>query len=132
MIYGPPGIGKTTAAHLIAKSEGFDIVESNASDTRSKKLMESSLKGVLDNKSLMGYFGRGDDKVDVSKQKLVLIMDEVDGMSAGDRGGVGQLASICRKTSVCILPPFDHIRLSAHMNFRFQSYVSAMSGNCQR
>ena len=100
MIHGPPGIGKTTAAHLVAKLEGFDIVESNASDTRSKKLMEASLKGVLDNKSLMGYFGQGNSKVDASKQKLVLIMDEVDGMSAGDRGGVGQLAAICRKTNV--------------------------------
>lgn len=40
MIYGPPGIGKTSAAHLVAKLEGYDIVESNASDTRSKKLME--------------------------------------------------------------------------------------------
>lgn len=40
MIHGPPGIGKTSAAHLVAKLEGYDIVESNASDTRSKKLME--------------------------------------------------------------------------------------------
>lgn len=104
MIHGPPGIGKTTAAHLAAKLEGFDIVESNASDTRSKKLMEASLKGVLDNKSLMGYFGKGREKVDLHKQKLVLIMDEVDGMSAGDRGGVGQLAAICKKTNVSLTP----------------------------
>lgn len=40
MIHGPPGIGKTSAAHLVAKLEGYDIVESNASDTRSKKMME--------------------------------------------------------------------------------------------
>ena len=111
MIHGPPGIGKTTAAHLVAQLEGFDIVESNASDTRSKKLMEASLKGVLDNKSLMGYFGHGSSKVDASKQKLVLIMDEVDGMSAGDRGGVGQLAAICKKTNVFfnLLEPYSSI-----------------------
>jgi len=54
----------------------------------------------LDNKSLLGYFGEGKDKVDIHKQKIVLIMDEVDGMSAGDRGGVGQLAALCKKTSV--------------------------------
>lgn len=48
----------------------------------------------------MGYFAGDKQKVDASKQKLVLVMDEVDGMSAGDRGGVGQLAGLCRKTQV--------------------------------
>ena len=31
-----------------------------------------------------------------------LIMDEVDGMSGGDRGGVGALAALIRKTHVCL------------------------------
>nr|POE65996.1 replication factor c subunit 1 [Quercus suber] len=100
MIHGPPGIGKTTAAHLVAKLEGYDIVESNASDTRSKKLVESGLKGVLSTTSLMGYFAADGEKADISKKKLVLIMDEVDGMSAGDRGGVGALAAVCKKSQI--------------------------------
>ena len=120
MIHGPPGIGKTTAAHLIAKIEGFDILETNASDTRSKKLVEEGLRGVLDTTSIQGYFAGAGQKVEASKKKLVLIMDEVDGMSAGDRGGVGALAAVAKKTRVPIilicnerrLPkmrPFDHI-----------------------
>lgn len=40
MITGPPGIGKTTSAHLCAKLEGFTPIELNASDARSKKLVE--------------------------------------------------------------------------------------------
>ena len=40
MITGSPGIGKTTSAHLCAKLEGFTPIELNASDTRSKKLVE--------------------------------------------------------------------------------------------
>ena len=100
MLHGPPGIGKTTAAHLAAKLEGFDIVESNASDTRSKKLVETGLRGVLDTTSLLGYFAGDGKKVDADKKKLVLIMDEVDGMSAGDRGGVGALAAVCKKTNI--------------------------------
>lgn len=120
MIHGPPGIGKTTAAHLVAKLEGYDIVESNASDTRSKKLVETGLKGVLSTTSLMGYFGRGDDAAEAGKKRLVLIMDEVDGMSAGDRGGVGALASVCKKSSIPMIlicndrkapkmKPFDYV-----------------------
>lgn len=100
LIHGPPGIGKTTAAHLVARLEGYDVVESNASDTRSKKLVEVGLKGVLSTTSLLGYFAGDGKEVDPNKKKLVLIMDEVDGMSAGDRGGVGALAAVCKKSQI--------------------------------
>ncbi|KAH0562640.1 hypothetical protein GP486_002680 [Trichoglossum hirsutum] len=127
IIHGPPGIGKTTAAHLVAKMEGYDIIESNASDTRSKKLLEGGLRGVLDNTSLLGYFAGDHKEVESGKKKIVLIMDEVDGMSAGDRGGVGALAQVCKKTHIPMilicndrrLPkmrPFDHCTLD--MTFR--------------
>lgn len=120
MIHGPPGIGKTTAAHLAANLEGYDMVESNASDTRSKKLVETGLRGVLNTTSLLGYFAGDGRKVEENKKKLVLIMDEVDGMSAGDRGGVGALAAVCKKTSIPMIlicndrklpkmKPFDHV-----------------------
>lgn len=120
MIHGPPGIGKTTAAHLVANLEGYDVVETNASDTRSKKLVEGGLLGVLDTTSLQGYFsGHGKD-VESQKRNLVLIMDEVDGMSAGDRGGVGALAAAAKKTNIPLIlicnerslpkmKPFDHV-----------------------
>lgn len=35
--------------------------------------------------------------------KSCLIMDEVDGMSAGDRGGVGALNAMIKKSKVIIL-----------------------------
>ncbi|KAJ5325416.1 Disease resistance protein [Penicillium brevicompactum] len=120
IIHGGPGIGKTTAAHLVAKLEGFDIVETNASDTRSKKLVETSTLGVLDTTSLQGYFAGEGKQIEGDKKKLVLIMDEVDGMSAGDRGGVGAVAAIVKKSKIPIIlicnerrlpkmKPFDHI-----------------------
>jgi replication factor C subunit 1 len=122
IIYGPPGIGKTTAAHLAAKLEGYDVIESNASDTRSKKLVESGLSDVLNNTSLLGYFAGDGKNVDQQKKKIVLIMDEVDGMSAGDRGGVGALAKVCKKTDIPMIlicnerklpkmKPFDYVTI---------------------
>jgi replication factor C subunit 1 len=120
IVHGPPGIGKTTAAHLAAKLAGYDILESNASDTRSKKLVETGLNEVLNNNSLFGYFAGDGKDVDKHKKKIVLIMDEVDGMSAGDRGGVGALAKVCKKTDIPMIlicnerklpkmKPFDHV-----------------------
>lgn len=40
LLTGSPGIGKTTSAHLCARMAGYTAVELNASDTRSKKLVE--------------------------------------------------------------------------------------------
>ena len=119
MLSGPPGIGKTTAAHLVAKLEGFDVVETNASDTRSKKLMEATLRGVLDTTSLLGFFAGDGKKVEGDKKKLVLIMDEVDGMSAGDRGGVGALAAVAKKTKIPMILICNERRLPKMKPFDF-------------
>ncbi|KAF1345472.1 replication factor RFC1 C terminal domain-containing protein [Delphinella strobiligena] len=122
MIHGPPGIGKTTAAHLVAKLQGYDVVESNASDTRSKKLVETGLKGVLSTTSLLGYFSGDGKKVDAEKKKMVLIMDEVDGMSAGDRGGVGALAAVCKKTQIPMILICNDRKLPKMKPFDFVTY----------
>ncbi|KAJ5604476.1 hypothetical protein N7510_009630 [Penicillium lagena] len=122
MIHGPPGIGKTTAAHLVAKLEGFDVVESNASDTRSKKLVENSLTDVLDTTSLQGYFAGAGKKVESEKKNLVLVMDEVDGMSAGDRGGVGALAAVAKKTHIPLILICNERRLPKMKPFDFVTY----------
>lgn len=127
IVSGPPGIGKTTAAHLAAKLEGYDVIESNASDSRSKKLVENGVSDVMNNTSLLGYFAGDGKDVDATKKKIVLIMDEVDGMSAGDRGGVGALAKFCKKTEIPLIlicnerrlpkmKPFDHVAFDVRFN----------------
>lgn len=101
LISGPPGIGKTTAAHMVAKDLGFDILEKNASDVRSKSLLNSSIKSVLNNTSVVGFFKNRDNaEHDVNEKRFCLIMDEVDGMSSGDHGGVGALSAFCRITKM--------------------------------
>ncbi|GAA5870083.1 hypothetical protein JCM1840_003576 [Sporobolomyces johnsonii] len=106
LISGPPGIGKTTSAHLVAKMQGYDVLELNASDTRSKKLLEAAFKSKISDTTLSGFFKKGDDDngngLTVNRRSLI-IMDEVDGMSAGDRGGVGALNALIKKTKVPII-----------------------------
>jgi replication factor C subunit 1 len=61
LITGPPGIGKTTSAHLCAKLAGFTPIELNASDTRSKKLVENGMN--VNNMSLDKFISSESGKV---------------------------------------------------------------------
>lgn len=114
MLHGPPGIGKTTAAVLVAKEEGYDYIEYNASDTRSKSLLQDTVLKTLSNTTVLrrnqGQQGG----------RLCMILDEVDGMSSGDRGGVGAMAQfarttnlplilICNERSLPKMRPFDRV-----------------------
>lgn len=101
LISGPPGIGKTSAAHLVANELGYDVLERNASDVRSKSLLNSEVKSVLNNTSVMGFFQHQHDKSHSdNERRFCLIMDEVDGMSSGDHGGAGALSQFCRITKM--------------------------------
>ncbi|KAF9267822.1 DNA replication factor C, large subunit [Marasmius fiardii PR-910] len=104
LITGSPGIGKTTSAHLCAKLAGYTPIELNASDTRSKKLVENGMN--INNTSLDGFItgGKATNSLGIAiTDRSCLIMDEVDGMSAGDRGGVGALNVLIKKTKIPII-----------------------------
>ncbi len=101
LISGPPGIGKTTMAHMACKQAGFDIVEMNASDTRSKKALHEEVREVINNTSLGSFFKPSSS--DHKMKKQCIIMDECDGMSAGDRGGMAELIQLIKKTKMPII-----------------------------
>ncbi|KAJ3975737.1 purine nucleotide binding protein [Lentinula raphanica] len=105
LISGSPGIGKTTSAHLCAKLAGYTPIELNASDTRSKKLVENGMN--INNRSLDSFItgskSASDSESSLITDRTCLIMDEVDGMSAGDRGGVGALNALIKKTKIPII-----------------------------
>lgn len=90
LLVGPPGIGKTTMAYLIAKKFGYDMIGLNASDVRSKSRINEILVPVLGNVSVLGT--------------PMIFVDEVDGIHGrGDYGGAAALIDILKEPTVPII-----------------------------
>ncbi|KAG0184874.1 hypothetical protein DFQ28_010294 [Apophysomyces sp. BC1034] len=110
LISGPPGIGKTTTAHVVSQSLGYEILEFNASDVRSKKVLQDKITDMIDNRTMTEFYKDRSNEKDPKGKKVVLIMDEVDGMSSGDRGGSAELAALVRKTKIPIICICNDVR----------------------
>ena len=108
IISGPPGIGKTAAATIICKEMGYQIISINASDTRNKKSIEDMLTDLSTNTTIQYYQKLTHDPNE--KLKSVIIMDEVDGVGANDRGGIGALIQVIKSTRTPVIWIWNDIR----------------------
>ncbi|XP_051242642.1 chromosome transmission fidelity protein 18 homolog isoform X2 [Dicentrarchus labrax] len=72
LLSGPPGLGKTTLAHIIAKHAGYNVVEINASDDRSAEVFQKRIDTATQMKSVLG----------ANERPNCLIIDEIDGAPA--------------------------------------------------
>jgi DNA polymerase III delta prime subunit len=88
-VYGNPGIGKTKFVTDILKDLNYDIITYNAGDVRNKSIIETITKDNMSDKSIMCLFHK---KI----QKKAIIMDEIDGMNNGDKGGINALIKLIR------------------------------------
>ena len=92
LLSGPPGVGKTTLVHALAREIGYELIELNASDVRTGDRIKQVVGRGLKESSLFGYQG-----------KLVLF-DEVDGLHVKeDQGGLESIVEIVETAKVPII-----------------------------
>lgn len=78
-------MGKTTLAYVLARQAGYQVMEVNASDDRTGRIVDERIRNALESRALTTGGG-----VTGSKPTCVII-DEVDGA-----GGAGESVSASR------------------------------------
>ena len=88
-IYGSSGSGKTYLAKSLLKEMGYDVIMYNAGDIRNKSIIESITTNTMASNNIISIFN---NKV----KPIAIIMDEIDGMKTGDKGGMNTLIKLIR------------------------------------
>lgn len=91
LLTGPPGLGKTTLAHVCARQAGYEVMEINASDERSKDVVKGRIRTSVGTESVKTGSTVTSKTGHVQKiaHPLCVVVDEVDGVVGGS-GGSGE------------------------------------------
>ena len=96
LLEGPPGIGKTSIVYALANDFNMEVIETNASDTRTRSTLERRLKETTKSRGIMDF-------ITESKEKLILI-DEIDGIyGVQDRGAIPTVIDLIQNTQFPII-----------------------------
>ncbi len=101
VVYGSPGVGKTSAAHALAEDKGWPVLEMNASDARTKDEIERFAGRAASNSTLGG--GR-----------QLIVLDEADNLHQHkDRGGAAAMTRLVKNaTQPIVLIANDYYEMS--------------------
>ncbi len=89
-IYGSPGSGKTQFVTNILKELNYDVIKYDAGDVRNKSLIETITSNNISSYNVL-------DLLKGTPRKIAIIMDEIDGMTNGDKGGIISLIKLIRQ-----------------------------------
>ena len=89
-IYGSPGCGKTHFITNLLKELDYDVIQYDAGDVRNKMLIDTLTSNNISDRNVLHMMNR---KI----KKIAIIMDEVDGMNNGDKGGITSLIKLIRQ-----------------------------------
>ena len=96
LLEGPPGIGKTSIVYALANDLNMEVIETNASDTRTRDALESKLKETVKSKGIMDFIVQSRDKI--------ILIDEIDGIyGVTDRGAVPTILDLIENTQFPVI-----------------------------
>tara|TARA_Y100000816_G_scaffold106556_1_gene74277 strand:- start:4699 stop:5979 length:1281 start_codon:yes stop_codon:yes gene_type:complete len=88
-LYGESGIGKTTLIKTLLNDNNYDMIYYDSSDIRNKNIIELITNDNMSNINVLSMFTK-------KRKKIVIVMDDIDGMNNGDKGGINSLIKIIR------------------------------------
>lgn len=89
-IYGAPGTGKTHFVMNLLKSLDYDVINYDAGDIRNRSLIDTITSNNVSTRNVL-------DMMYKKRRKMVIVMDEIDGMNSGDKGGITALIKLIRQ-----------------------------------
>jgi replication factor C large subunit len=101
VLYGSPGIGKTSAAHALAADMGWNVVELNASDQRTADVIERFAGRAAKNATLGGAASRSGDETagQAGVGRQLVVLDEADNIHGTyDRGGAAAITRLVKES----------------------------------
>jgi len=124
-VYGAPGCGKTRFVEDMLAKMDYDILKYDAGDIRNKSVIENITKNNMSDKNILSLFHK---KV----KKIAIIMDEIDGMNSGDKGGINTLIKLIRpkKTKKQKLENISMIPIICIGNYHIDKKIKEMMKVC--
>jgi len=89
-VYGSPGCGKTHFVTQVLTELNYDVIKYDAGDVRNKSLIDTITSDNVGTQNVLHMMTK-------TRKKIAIIMDEIDGMNNGDKGGINSLIKLIRQ-----------------------------------
>ena len=124
-IYGAPGSGKTYFVNKLLKELDYDIINYDAGDIRNKSIIDTITDNNMTDINILSLLTK-------KKKPIAIIMDEIDGMNNGDKGGINSLIKIIRpkKTRKQKLEEVAYIPIICIGNYHIDKKINELIKVC--
>ena len=75
---------------MIIRDLGYDVIKYDAGDVRNKNLIDTITSSNIASQNVL-------QMMEKKKKRIVILMDEIDGMNNGDKGGINALIKLIRQ-----------------------------------